>query len=135
MGQRDFRLTGLGAYLREAADRGGVTAIGWGIGMLVLVIVILDQCVSAPAPRLVGALQSGGAWNASIVAEYFDVGGQSLIHYRRGSADYRSHGGRHVSAAVGLHARHDRRRHHDQPLGLAPFVQAGRSASPTGVSR
>ena len=48
VGQRDFRLTGLGAYLREAADRGDVTAIGWGIGMLVLVIVILDQCVWRP---------------------------------------------------------------------------------------
>jgi NitT/TauT family transport system permease protein len=38
----------LGAYLREAADRGDVTAIGWGLGMLVLAIVVLDQCVWRP---------------------------------------------------------------------------------------
>lgn len=48
VGQRDFRLLGLGAYLREAADRGDMVAIAWGIGTLVLIIVILDQCVWRP---------------------------------------------------------------------------------------
>jgi len=48
LGQRDFRLLGLGAYLREAADRSDMAAIAWGIGTLVLIIVILDQCVWRP---------------------------------------------------------------------------------------
>jgi NitT/TauT family transport system permease protein len=48
VGQRDFRLPGLGAYLREAADQGNLQAIAWGIGALVLVIVALDQLVWRP---------------------------------------------------------------------------------------
>ena len=48
MGQRDFRLPGLGAYLQEAANQGDTRAILWGIGTLVLVIVALDQLVWRP---------------------------------------------------------------------------------------
>ncbi len=48
VGQRDFRLPGLGAYLQEAANQGNLTAILWGIGTLVLVIVALDQLVWRP---------------------------------------------------------------------------------------
>ncbi len=48
VGQRDFRLPGLGAYLQEAANQGNTQAILWGIGTLVLVIVALDQLVWRP---------------------------------------------------------------------------------------
>ena len=48
VGQRDFRLPGLGAYLREAADQGDLPAIAWGVGALVCVIVALDQLVWRP---------------------------------------------------------------------------------------
>ncbi|MCS7285793.1 MAG: ABC transporter permease subunit [Anaerolineae bacterium] len=48
VGERDFRLPGLGAYLQEAAHQGNVQAILWGIGTLVLVIVALDQLVWRP---------------------------------------------------------------------------------------
>src|SRR5215475_13908109 len=48
VGQRDFRLPGLGAYLRAAADRGDVHAMGWGVGTLIGVIVALDQLVWRP---------------------------------------------------------------------------------------
>src|SRR5438309_12122937 len=48
VGQRDFRLPGLGAYLRAAADRGDVHAIVWGVGALIGVIVALDQLVWRP---------------------------------------------------------------------------------------
>jgi NitT/TauT family transport system permease protein len=48
VGQRDFRLPGLGAYLQEAAHHGDTHAIFWGIGALVLVIVALDQLVWRP---------------------------------------------------------------------------------------
>jgi ABC-type nitrate/sulfonate/bicarbonate transport system permease component len=48
VGQRDFRLPGLGAYLQEAANQGDTRAILWGIGTLVLVIVALDQLVWRP---------------------------------------------------------------------------------------
>lgn len=48
VGQRDFRLPGLGAYLHEAANQGNLQAIAWGIGTLVLIIVALDQLVWRP---------------------------------------------------------------------------------------
>jgi NitT/TauT family transport system permease protein len=48
VGERDFRLPGLGTYLQEAANRGNVQAIAWGVGTLILVIVLLDQLVWRP---------------------------------------------------------------------------------------
>lgn len=48
VGDRDFRLPGLGSYLQTAANKGDINAILWGVGTLVLVIVILDQFVWRP---------------------------------------------------------------------------------------
>lgn len=48
VGERNFRLPGLGAYLQEAANQGNLEAIAWGLGALVLTIVTLDQLVWRP---------------------------------------------------------------------------------------
>ncbi len=48
VGQRDFRLPGLGAYLQEAAQQGDYQALAWGIATLVLIVVLLDQLVWRP---------------------------------------------------------------------------------------
>ena len=48
VGQRDFRLPGLGAYLSEAANAGNFAAIARGLGVLILTIVLLDQLVWRP---------------------------------------------------------------------------------------
>lgn len=48
VGERDFRLPGLGAYLQEAANQGDIQALVWGILVLVGVIVLLDQLVWRP---------------------------------------------------------------------------------------
>lgn len=48
VGTRDFRLPGLGAYLHEAAQQSDYTAIAWGIGTLVLTVVLLDQLIWRP---------------------------------------------------------------------------------------
>ncbi len=48
VGHRDFRLPGLGSYLQEAANQGNYRAILWGLGSLILVIVVLDQLVWRP---------------------------------------------------------------------------------------
>jgi len=48
VGERNFRLPGLGAYLQEAANRGSFEAIAWGLGTLILIIVTLDQLVWRP---------------------------------------------------------------------------------------
>ncbi|MGB9521217.1 MAG: ABC transporter permease [Anaerolineales bacterium] len=48
VGSRDFRLPGLGAYLRQASIEGNLNAIGWGLVALVTVIIALDQLVWRP---------------------------------------------------------------------------------------
>lgn len=48
VGQRDFRLPGLGAYLHEASLQGDLRAVGYGLATLILVIVSLDQLVWRP---------------------------------------------------------------------------------------
>jgi len=48
VGERDFRLPGLGAYMQEAAIQGNLTAVLWGLGTLVLVIVAMDQLIWRP---------------------------------------------------------------------------------------
>src|SRR5664280_1400700 len=48
LGARDFRLPGLGSYLQTAASAGDTQAIFWGLGVMILVIVLLDQIVWRP---------------------------------------------------------------------------------------
>jgi len=48
LGDRDFRLPGLGAYLQTAASKGDSQALMLGIATLVLLIVLLDQLVWRP---------------------------------------------------------------------------------------
>jgi NitT/TauT family transport system permease protein len=48
LGTRDFRLPGLGSYLQTAASAGDTTAILWGVGTMIAVIVLLDQFVWRP---------------------------------------------------------------------------------------
>ena len=48
VGNKDFRLPGLGAYLSEAANAGNVQAITWGLVTLLSMIVALDQLLWRP---------------------------------------------------------------------------------------
>jgi NitT/TauT family transport system permease protein len=48
VGTRNFRLPGLGSYLQAAANAGNTHSILWGVGTLVLVIVLMDQLVWRP---------------------------------------------------------------------------------------
>jgi NitT/TauT family transport system permease protein len=48
LGDRDFRLPGLGSYLQVAAGAGDVHGILWGMGVMIAVIVLLDQFVWRP---------------------------------------------------------------------------------------
>jgi len=48
VGQRSFRLPGLGAYLQEAANENNLPALLWGIVALLALIVLLDQLVWRP---------------------------------------------------------------------------------------
>jgi NitT/TauT family transport system permease protein len=48
LGQRDFRLPGLGSYLQTAASAGDTQSILWGLATMIAVIVLLDQFVWRP---------------------------------------------------------------------------------------
>jgi NitT/TauT family transport system permease protein len=48
LGDRDFRLPGLGSFLQTAASHGNMRAILWGVAAMITVIVMLDQLVWRP---------------------------------------------------------------------------------------
>jgi NitT/TauT family transport system permease protein len=48
LGNRDFRLPGLGSFLQTAASNGNSSAIFWGVVAMIAVIVLLDQLVWRP---------------------------------------------------------------------------------------
>jgi NitT/TauT family transport system permease protein len=48
LGNRDFRLPGLGSYLQTAASVGDFGAICWGLGAMIAIIVLIDQFVWRP---------------------------------------------------------------------------------------
>jgi NitT/TauT family transport system permease protein len=48
LGDKDFRLPGLGSYLQTAASAGDTQAILWGVGTMIAVIVLMDQVVWRP---------------------------------------------------------------------------------------
>ncbi|HEY6248503.1 MAG TPA: ABC transporter permease subunit, partial [Candidatus Angelobacter sp.] len=48
LGQRDFRLPGLGSYIQTAASAGDSRAILWGLGAMLAIVVVTDQLVWRP---------------------------------------------------------------------------------------
>ena len=48
LGQRDFRLPGLGSFLQTAASTGNGTAIAWGLFTMIAIIVATDQLIWRP---------------------------------------------------------------------------------------
>jgi NitT/TauT family transport system permease protein len=49
LGDRDFRLPGLGSFLQSAASAGDTPAILWGLAAMIAVIVAIDQLIWRPA--------------------------------------------------------------------------------------
>src|SRR6202035_3720394 len=48
LGKRDLRLPGLGSYLQTAANTGDNRAIVWGLGVMIGIIVLIDQLIWRP---------------------------------------------------------------------------------------
>jgi len=48
LGERDFRLPGLGSYLQTAASAGDTNAILWGLMTMIGIIVLIDQLIWRP---------------------------------------------------------------------------------------
>ncbi|MDD5434858.1 MAG: ABC transporter permease subunit [Nitrospira sp.] len=45
---RDFRLPGLGSYIHTAADKGDITHVFYGLGAMVIIIILLDTVIWRP---------------------------------------------------------------------------------------
>jgi NitT/TauT family transport system permease protein len=69
VGSYDFRLPGLGSYLKTAAAQGNLMAVLTGTGVLILIIVILDQFIWRPllawADKFKVEMVEGGAGPSS----------------------------------------------------------------------
>ena len=48
LGNRDLRLPGLGSYLQTAANAGNTRAIFWGLGVMIGIIILIDQLIWRP---------------------------------------------------------------------------------------
>jgi NitT/TauT family transport system permease protein len=48
LGERDFRLPGLGSYLQTAAGVGDMPAIAWGLATMIAIIIAIDQLIWRP---------------------------------------------------------------------------------------
>ena len=48
LGDRHFRLPGLGSFLAEAADTGDIVAIAWGLAVMIGIIIAIDFLVWRP---------------------------------------------------------------------------------------
>jgi NitT/TauT family transport system permease protein len=78
LGNRDFRLPGLGSFLQNAASSDDTAGILWGLGAMIAVIVLLDQLLWRPLI----------AWSDRFKFEQVESAGQAtspLLHLLRGS--------------------------------------------------
>jgi NitT/TauT family transport system permease protein len=78
LGNRDFRLPGLGSFLQNAASTDDTAGILWGLGAMIAVIVLLDQFLWRPLI----------AWSDRFKFEQVESAGQTtspLLHLLRGS--------------------------------------------------
>jgi NitT/TauT family transport system permease protein len=76
LGDKDFRLPGLGSFLQTAASNGNTRAMLWGLAMMVAVIVLMDQLIWRPVI----------AWADKFKFEQVESGGtqqNSLLNFIR----------------------------------------------------
>lgn len=78
IGQRDFRLPGIGAHLSEAARLGDLSAISQGLIVLVTMIALLDQVIWRPLL----------AWSERFKLETVGGGGEALFMVPWGMASF-----------------------------------------------
>jgi NitT/TauT family transport system permease protein len=73
LGDKDFRLPGLGSYLQTAASSGNTRSMLWGLATMVAVIVVMDQLIWRPVIAWADKfkfeqVESGGAGQDSILS-------------------------------------------------------------------
>ena len=72
LGDKDFRLPGLGSYLQTAASAGNTRSMLWGLATMVAVIVVMDQLIWRPVIAWADKfkfeqVESGGTAQSSIL--------------------------------------------------------------------
>jgi NitT/TauT family transport system permease protein len=72
LGDKDFRLPGLGSYLQTAASNGNTRSMLWGLATMVAVIVLMDQLIWRPVIAWADKfkfeqVESGGTAQSSIL--------------------------------------------------------------------
>jgi NitT/TauT family transport system permease protein len=86
LGSRDFRLPGLGSYLQTAASAGDTQAIFWGVGVMIAVIVLLDQILWRPVIAWAEKFKMEQVESADIPRSWFlnvVQGSRGLIRLRK----------------------------------------------------
>jgi len=74
LGEKDFRLPGIGSYMAVAYERGNLTAIVWGIAAMFTLIILVDRVIWAPlvvwSERFKFDRDSHGPLPTSIILEW-----------------------------------------------------------------
>jgi NitT/TauT family transport system permease protein len=99
LGQRDFRLPGLGSYLQTAASAGDTASIAWGVATMVAVIVLLDQFIWRPVIAWAEKFKVEQVENTDAPQSWV----LSLVQHSRGLARLREKTLHPVSEKVMLH--------------------------------
>lgn len=73
LGNRDFRLPGLGSYLAAAAEAGNYSAIAAALGVIVAIIIVIDFCVWRPLLAWSSKFKYGGGSSDAPKSFVFNV--------------------------------------------------------------
>jgi NitT/TauT family transport system permease protein len=87
LGDKDFRLPGLGSFLQTAASNGNTRAMLWGLAMMVAVIVLMDQLIWRPviawADKFKFEQVESGGNNQNAILEFIRKESFLIRGYRR----------------------------------------------------
>ncbi|HEX7701886.1 MAG TPA: ABC transporter permease subunit, partial [Kofleriaceae bacterium] len=80
LGDKDFRLPGLGSYMSVAVTRGDVAAMVWAVVAMMTMIVVLDQLLWRPAVAWAQKFRTDDSGQAIAVTSWFlDVLRRSML--------------------------------------------------------
>jgi NitT/TauT family transport system permease protein len=87
LGDKDFRLPGLGSFLQTAASNGNTRAMLWGLATMVAVIVLMDQLIWRPviawADKFKFEQVESGGNNQNAILEFIRKESFLIRGYRR----------------------------------------------------
>jgi NitT/TauT family transport system permease protein len=129
LGDKDFRLPGLGSYLQTAASAGDMKSILWGVATMILVIVLMDQVIWRPIIAWAEKFKMEQVESANVPQSWF----LNLIEGSRGLVSVRKRVFRPVREWLALHFA---RQHHSADRDAPPpawRVWAGRTIAAVAV--